>query len=633
MKKLLLFLMASCIAGAALAQQSFPLKADNVYFTNDGAPTEFTLSNSTKNVKGVLVNTGGGRTAFKAVIKINDSTFVFGTDTVTFRGGSGNLQQATDIGNSTTNYINANGGYYKNGNRLLYATDSILSVGSNAGASNTSGYFNTAVGHGALQNNTTAVENTAIGYNGLQQATNGSSNVSIGANSLSANTSGGVNIAIGESAMAANTTGNINIAIGKNAFAANTTGSQNVAVGYLAGGSSAGSDVAVGARALQNNTTGFSNTAVGYRSLNANTTGNGNTVAGYLAGAVSNGDYNIYIGYNAGGAAGQTGVAITRNTAVGSGALGTVTGSYNTAIGASALAGACGSNNVAVGDSALAITTGAQNVALGKNAGANITTGNNNLAIGYRAFVPVATDSYQLSIGNLIYGTGLDGTRDTVSTGRIGIKTKAPAYEMDVNGKLGVRTIDSVANAVNVLCQDPVTGEIKKAAVLAAPQSFIQTAAVTVSNTDAETTLIAAGTGSLTIPAAAWFAGKSFRIVVQGAYSSSADNPANMQFTIKLGSVVIAQSAGVFMGPGKTDLPYEVRAECTCRSTGASGSIYSTGIMTYDEGGYITPLSNGTGAATVDLTASQTLNITVKLSDDSAGNTVSAFIVTLEAIN
>jgi hypothetical protein len=196
-----------------------------------------------------------------------------------------------------------------------------------------------------------------------------------------------------------------------------------------------------------------------------------------------------------------------------------------------------------------------------------------------------------------------------------------------------VRTIDSVANAVNVLCQDPATGEIKKRAAIAPQQSFIQTASVTVSGTDAETTLLTTGTGSLTIPAAAWFAGKSFRIVVQGAYSTSGADPANIRFTIKLGSVIIAQSASVMVGSGKTDMPYELRAECVCRSTGATGTIYSTGIMAYDEGGYISTLNDGTGTATVDLTASQTLNISVKLSDDSAGNAVSAFIVTMEAIN
>jgi hypothetical protein len=579
----------------------------------------------------VLVNTGNGRTSFKPVIKINDSTIVFGADTLTFRGGGGNLQQVTDIGNSTTNYINANSGYYQNGTRLLHATDSMLGVGYNAGKANTSGNFNTAVGHGALQNNTTGARNTAVGYHGLQQTIDGTYNVSIGANSLLANTSGYSNESIGESALIANTTGFKNIAVGRWALAGNTTGGNKVIVGYMAGFTGNSENmVAIGARALQNST-GWNNVAVGYQSLNANTTGTRNTAVGYQAGSIiSTGNDNTSIGYNAGGAAGP---ATNRNTAIGSGALGTVTGSANTAIGASALAAACGSNNVAVGDSALVATTGAQNVVLGKNAGANITAGNNNIAIGYRAYVPVATDNYQLSIGNLIYGTGLDGTGNIISTGKVGIKTKAPVYEMDVNGKLGVRALDSVANAVNVICQDPITGEIKKRAVLAPQQSFAQTATVIVSGTDEETTLISSGAGSLTIPAAAWFAGKSFRIVVQGAYATSGDNPANIRFTIKLGSVVIAQSASMFMGSGKTDMPYELRAECICRSTGATGTIYSTGIMTYDESGYISTLNDGTGTATVDLTASQTLNISVKLSDDSAGNAVSAFIVTMEAIN
>lgn len=129
------------------------------------------------------------------------------------------------------------------------------------------------------------------------------------------------------------------------------------------------------------------------------------------------------------------------------------------------------------------------------------------------------------------------------------------------------------------------------------------------SGTDNETTLISTGTGNLTIPAAAWFAGKSFRIVVQGAYSTDADNAARLTFTLRLGSVVIAQSAGIFAGYGKTNMPYELRAECICRSTGASGTLYSTGIITYDEAGNITTLNDGTGIATVDLTASQPLNL------------------------
>lgn len=631
MKKLLLLLVALCPVCAAIAQQ-FSLKAGKVYFTNDGSPAELVIENSTKNIKGVLVNTGEGHTTFMPVLKLNDSTIVIGTDTLVFRGGGGSLQQVTDAGNSTTNYINAQGGYYQHNNRLLHTTDSMLAVGYNAGQANTSGIYNTAVGHGALQNNTTGDRNTALGYHSLQQNNTGGSNVSIGANNLVSNTSGGANTGIGESALRLNTTGSNNIAVGRGALSGNTNGMGNVAVGYLAiGAGNSNNTVALGARALQNNTA-YQNVAVGYHSLNANTTGTRNTAIGYRANVLSNGSYNVLVGYNAGGSAGQTGVATNKNIAIGSGALGTVTGSSNIAIGASALSGACDSYNIAVGDSALVVATGSQNIAVGKNAGANVTTGSNNIAIGYRAYVPVATDNNQLSIGNLIYGTGLDGTVQTVSNGRIGIKTKSPAYEMDVNGKLGVRSIDSTATAGNILCQDPATGEIKKTAVLSAPQSFIQTANVTI-NTDDETTLISSGTGSLTIPASAWFAGKSFRIVVQGAFSTNADDPARLQLTIKLGSVIIAQSTNFNAGAGKTDTPFELRAECICRSTGAAGTIYTTGIISYGEEVFFTSANDQTGIATVDLTTSQTLNITAKLSDNAAGNTVSAYIVTVETIN
>jgi len=193
-----------------------------------------------------------------------------------------------------------------------------------------------------------------------------------------------------------------------------------------------------------------------------------------------------------------------------------------------------------------------------------------------------------------------------------------------------VRSLDSITGAVNVLCQDPATGEIKKAA-LPKQQSFIQTA-TTVINTDVETSIIGAGTGSLTIPASAWFAGKSFRIIVRGVYSTSATNAANLRFKIKLGNTVIAQSPGIFLRHPMPDIPYEIRAEFTCRSTGASGSLFAMGFVRND-GEYVTTIDNGTSAATLDLSVNQTLNITAELSDDTAGNSLSTYIVTLEAIN
>jgi hypothetical protein len=633
-KMLLSHLFVFFILTPALAQLDFRVKAANIILTNGESPTELIIENSTKHIKGVLVNRGNGLTEFRQIQRLNDSTFVIGYDTLTFRGTAQDLQQVTNVGKTTTHYINADGGYYQRNIPLLVATDSLLRLGYHAGESNTTGGGNTAAGNGALQNNTTGSNNTAAGYHVLQQNTTGYNNVAIGVTALMANSSGSGNVALGRDALISNTTGSNNVGVGTSALGANSTGSENTAIGYQAAVNYTGNDItAIGGNALANNTTGQFNTALGQSALNYNVTGSQNTAVG--SGVLYNisGNDNTAVGKGAGSVTSASGSETLRNTAVGSGALGNVNGNQNTAVGADALGTNSGFNNTAVGDSALyAANTGAlNNTAIGKNAGANIANGINNIAIGSLAYVPGANDSAQLSIGNLLYGTGVNGIENTISNGKVGIKTKTPAYELDVNGKLGVRTMDSISATTNMLCQDPITGEIKKAA-FSKPQSFIQTATTVVNATDAETTLIGAGTGSLVIPASAWFAGKSFRIVVRGGYSTDSNNPAYLSFTIKLGTTIIAQTGGMYVGAGKIDVPYVIRADLTCRSTGASGSVLAMGLLR-STSGFVNTIDNGASAATVNLSVNQTLNITARLNDDSAGNSISAYIVTVEAIN
>ncbi|HEY8893282.1 MAG TPA: hypothetical protein VIM79_00590, partial [Niastella sp.] len=142
--------------------------------------------------------------------------------------------------------------------------------------------------------------------------------------------------------------------------------------------------------------------------------------------------------------------------------------------------------------------------------------------------------------------------------------------------------------------------------------------------------LVSSGAGSLTIPASAWFAGKSFRISVRGVYSTSLSDPAGITIKIKLGSTVIAQSASMFMGGGRTNVSFEIRADLTCRATGASGSLFTMGMF-YNDDDMHSKIENV--ATALNLTGNQTLDITATLSDDAAGNSISAFILTFEAIN
>jgi hypothetical protein len=78
------------------------------------------------------------------------------------------------------------------------------------------------------------------------------------------------------------------------------------------------------------------------------------------------------------------------------------------------------------------VTTGSNNIGLGYDAGDNITTGSNNIVIGYDINAPLATGSNQLNIGNLLYGTGLDGTQGTISSGNIGIGTNSPTARLAI---------------------------------------------------------------------------------------------------------------------------------------------------------------------------------------------------------
>lgn len=164
-----------------------------------------------------------------------------------------------------------------------------------------------------------------------------------------------------------------------------------------------------------------------------------------------------------------------------------------------------------------------------------------------------------------------------------------------------------------------------------ARQTFAQTSTVTVSATDVQTTLTSTGVGSLTIPAESWFVGKTYKVVLHGIYSTSSTNPASLTIKIKLGTTVVAQ--GTFnLAANKTDVAFECRNEFTCRAIGASGTVFSMGMMRSADN-IVTKLNNGTSPTSVTLSTSQSLNVTAQLSNNVSGNSVSAYLILLEAMN
>jgi hypothetical protein len=158
------------------------------------------------------------------------------------------------------------------------------SVGANA-LNPLTAFNNSAFGAYALGNNTSGIENTAHGAHALRENTTGSYNTAVGTSSLGDNVSGQFNTAIGDGSLTKNTSGGSNVAIGGSALQQNTSGYDNVAIGHLA---------------LMSNVSGIKNVAVGRGALIGLTIGYGNTVIGHYAGNNQLGNFNVFIGHQAG---------------------------------------------------------------------------------------------------------------------------------------------------------------------------------------------------------------------------------------------------------------------------------------------------------------------------------------------
>jgi hypothetical protein len=325
---------------------------------------------------------------------------------------------------------------------------------------NTTGSYNTAGGSLSLNQNQVGYHNTAFGSYSLY-TNNGSANTGIGRSSMFNNTSGNSNTALGYCSMFNNTTGDLNVAIGMSSLYSNTTISELVAVGDSALYANTGGEnnTAVGAKALRNNTSGERNTAVGRKALYWNVTGSRNTAIGTFALAKNTTSDNSAFGslalalntsgaYNT--AVGTEALWINttgeKNTAIGFASLSNnETGDENTAVGYGSLQGSSPIGNSVLGFEALNSASSDYNIAIGYKAGDNVSTGSYNIIIGRDIDAPVPTYNYQMSIGNLIYGTNVNGTGTSYSSGNVGIGISSPSQKLDVRGNIQAKSTSGSA--------------------------------------------------------------------------------------------------------------------------------------------------------------------------------------------
>lgn len=168
---------------------------------------------------------------------------------------------------------------------------------------------------------------------------------------------------------------NLNTAVGYNALNSLTSGYSNVAIGY---------------NCLSSITSGWDNIAIGQNSFPVSITNGNNVGIGSRTGQYNKGNWNLFMGNNAGSGPSS----------------GTVTASYNVGMGYNSLT---------------SITTGTFNLALATMSGNTLTTGVSNILIGDSTITTSPTASYELNIGRTLYGKYIKS-----DTARVGILTSNP---------------------------------------------------------------------------------------------------------------------------------------------------------------------------------------------------------------
>ena len=229
--------------------------------------------------------------------------------------------------------------------------------------------------------------NTLFGYDTGKLINSGDDNTIIGWKAGDAITSGYKNCAVGSEALPNCNSGHNNVAMGWEAGRSLTSGNNNVMLGPMAGRTIGGGtyNIALGYHSLSNVGSPTRCIGIGGDSvflggtdvigMGQGTMMRGNSQIGGIgigryAGRNNAGDYNVYVGYEAG--------------------HGTNSSPYSQ-----------GNYNISLGYRSLYnITSASSNVAIGSSAGDVLTTGGNNIILGDGADASSATVSNEVTIGN-----------------------------------------------------------------------------------------------------------------------------------------------------------------------------------------------------------------------------------------
>lgn len=298
---------------------------ENAYFVEIPASRSGDLGNLGLGVDALENLTGGD---YNLAIGANALNTLTTSQNATAVGYNAGAEAGTNLMGDTT-LIGNSAGFGRSGYRTVAVGAGAMGFGSGKTAVNrntaigyhtlyridTNGADNIALGHEASQFLTTATKNIAIGDNAGRSST-AEGHISIGYQAGYSQTSGAGNTNVGYQAGYSNTTGGSRTTVGYEAGKFHT-GTLSTFLGYQAGlgvsGSSVGTqNTGIGRTALTALTSGAYNTALGAAAGNAISSGTSNVVIGRSsAGSLNTGSNNIVIGHNANVSSGSVDNEIT----------------------------------------------------------------------------------------------------------------------------------------------------------------------------------------------------------------------------------------------------------------------------------------------------------------------------------
>lgn len=161
---------------------------------------------------------------------------------------------------------------------------------------------------------------------------------------------------------------------------------------------------------------------------------------------------------------------------------------------------------------------------------------------------------------------------------------------------------------------------------------FASTNDATVANTTTETSVIgSSGIGTKTLSANYLTAGRTVHVVVRGRVGTKTISPGTLTIKFKLGSTAVWTAALSFPASLANDYA-EFVGDITCRSVGASGTVFAQASAMYNDGVTTTvnaPIAANTTTSTIDTTATQVIDVTATWATADPANTITGSISTI----